>query len=372
MRTHLKTVAVAGLTLALLGWFLWGVDVAKVWREIRAAKPWALALLLGVTGLTYALRALRWQYLLAPIGPTRFSIAFRTTVIGFAANTLLPLRAGEFVRPYLLARSEALSIPATFTTIILERLLDFVTVLALFGLFLVFFDPGLERINPEQYWLVKAGGLGGAAVAAAILLVLTLNAFRPALTHRLVDFGLGPLPERWRVRISGVVYGLLDGLAVTRDPLRLAQSIALSFPLWLSIATGIWLTTVAFHMTIPFTGSFLIMALLVVGVAVPTPGAVGGFHEAFRVGTAVFYGVDNDRAVGAALVLHAASFVPVTLLGGVFMAQDGLNLSRVRRLGDEVRASSAGDLSSEAGTEPGDPAPAAGAGGDTGSGTARA
>jgi hypothetical protein len=68
---------------------------------------------------------------------------------------------------------------------------------------------------------------------------------------------------------------------------------------------------------------------------------VGGFHEMFRIGTAVFYGVDNDRAVGAAIVLHAASFVPVTLLGGFFMMQDGLNLARVRRLGDEARAEGA-------------------------------
>ena len=125
---------------------------------------------------------------------------------------------------------------------------------------------------------------------------------------------------------------------MTRDPRRLAQAVALSFPLWISIATGIRMVTVAFHMMIPFTGSFLIMALLVVGVAAPTPGAVGGFHEMFRVGTAVFYGVDNDRAVGAAIVLHAASFIPVTLLGGLFMMQDGLNLARVRRLGDEARA----------------------------------
>ena len=51
--------------------------------------------------------------------------------------------------------------------------------------------------------------------------------------------------------------------------------------------------------------------------------------------------MDNDRAVGAAIVLHAASFVPVTLLGGLFMMQDGLNLARVRRLGDEARAEGA-------------------------------
>jgi glycosyltransferase 2 family protein len=338
MRTHLKTLAVAGLTLALLGWFFRQADLSQVWREIREAKAWALALLLGITGLTYLLRAIRWQLLLRPIGATRLKVAFRTTVIGFAANTVLPARVGEIVRPYLLARSEGLSVPAAFTTIILERLLDFVTVLVLFGVFVVFFDPGLDNINREVYRGVKAGGLLGAVAAGSILLVLVMNAVRPALTHRLVDFCLRPFPERLRARISRLVYGLLDGLAVTRDPRLLAQAVALSFPLWISIATGIWLVTVAFHMTIPYTGSFLIMALLVVGVAAPTPGAVGGFHEMFRIGTAVFYGVDNDRAVGAAIVLHAASFIPVTLLGGLFMMQDGLNLARVRRLGDEARA----------------------------------
>lgn len=338
MRTHLKTLAVAGLTLALLGWFFRQADLSQVWREIRDAKPWALALLLAITGLTYLLRALRWQFLLRPLGPTRLSQAFRTTVMGFAANTVLPLRAGEMVRPYLLARREGLSVPATITTIILERLLDLMTVLVFLGLFVVFFDPGLDRVNAGVYKSIKLGGLVGALGSGAVLLVLGLNAVRPVLTHRLVDACLRLIPARFRGRLSALIYGLLDGLAVTRDLTRLAQAIALSFPLWLSIATGIWLVTVAFHMTVPFTGSFLIMALLTVGVAAPTPGAVGGFHEMFRIGTAVFYGVDNDRAVGAAIVLHAASFIPVTLLGGLFMMQDGLNLARVRGLGDEARA----------------------------------
>jgi uncharacterized membrane protein YbhN (UPF0104 family) len=276
--------------------------------------------------------------MLRPLGPTRFREVFRTTVIGFAANTVLPLRAGEFIRPYLLARRESLSVPATVTTILLERLLDLATVLTLFGLFILFFDPGLDAVDRTAYSLVKGAGLVSAAGAFGALLVLALNAVRPTLTHRLIDVCLRYVPVRFRTGLGGLVYGLLDGLAITRDPARLAQVIALSFPLWLSIASGIWLAMVAFHMTIPFTGSFLVMALLVVGVAAPTPGAVGGFHAMFRLGTAVFYGVANDRAVGAALVLHAASFVPVTLLGGLFMIQDGLNLSRVRSLGDEARA----------------------------------
>jgi hypothetical protein len=74
------------------------------------------------------------------------------------------------------------------------------------------------------------------------------------------------------------------------------------------------------------------MAVLVVGVAVPTPGAVGGFHQAYRIGVTAFFGATTSQAVGAAIVLHAVSFVPVTLLGALFMAQEGLSLRGVRGL----------------------------------------
>jgi len=67
-------------------------------------------------------------------------------------------------------------------------------------------------------------------------------------------------------------------------------------------------------------------------VAVPTPGAIGGFHEAFRIGATVFFATPNDRAVGAAIVLHAMSFVPVTIAGSILMAREGLSLSTARGL----------------------------------------
>ncbi|RPJ65543.1 MAG: hypothetical protein EHM24_21610 [Acidobacteria bacterium] len=98
------------------------------------------------------------------------------------------------------------------------------------------------------------------------------------------------------------------------------------------MAAGIWLVSRAFAIEVTYLGSFLLMTLLVVGVAVPTPGAVGGFHEAFRIGATTFFHAPNDRAIGAAIVLHAVSFVPVTLMGIVFMAQEGLTLGRMRRL----------------------------------------
>ena len=102
-----------------------------------------------------------------------------------------------------------------------------------------------------------------------------------------------------------------------RQPRRLLVSLALSIPLWLSIAAGIWLTSLAFHITLPYVGSFLVMTILVVGVAMPTPGAVGGFHAAYQIARAVlFRGAGRPRhrrgdraARGVVRAGHAARLV---------------------------------------------------------------
>ena len=83
--------------------------------------------------------------------------------------------------------------------------------------------------------------------------------------------------------------------------------------------------------------SFLLQGLLVIGVAVPTPGAVGGYHEAYRIGVTTFFKAANDQAVAAALLTHAISYIPVALLGVIFMVQDGLSVRRLSALAGEAR-----------------------------------
>src|SRR5260221_1841626 len=179
MPSRLRAVLVILLTVGLLAYFLYGVDLGGVWDATRHADGRLLAVGVFVTMLTYALRAFRWQYLLAPIGPTHFSTAFRTTVIGFAASFLLPARPGEVLRPYLLARDEGLPATAAFATVILERLLDLVTVLLLFGLFVLLVDPASLSGDPAMYARVKAGGLLAAGASVAGLAVFFLLAGHP-------------------------------------------------------------------------------------------------------------------------------------------------------------------------------------------------
>ena len=342
MRSRLRTVLILLLTLGLLGYFLRGADMHEVWAETRRANAGDLLLALVATASTYLLRALRWQYLLAPIGTTHFVTAFRTTVIGFAASALLPARAGEVIRPYLLARRERLSATAAFATIILERLLDLVTVLLLFAAFVFLGAAGVLSDDPGLLAQVKLGGAIAAVGSLVAFVVLFTLAGHPERLGRLALSVERVLPATLARAVARFVETFAQGLAVMRQPARLVTSLALSFPLWISIAAGIWLTSRAFHITFPFSASFLVMAMLTVGVAVPTPGAIGGFHTFFQIAVQTFFGAPHDRAVGAAIVLHAISFVPVTILGLIFMVGEGLTLAGVQRLAKTASPDAAG------------------------------
>ena len=140
------------------------------------------------------------------------------------------------------------------------------------------------------------------------------------------------LPHALARRLARMAQSFSGGLAVARRPRELVAAIVWSLAIWICHAGEVWIVTLAFGMALPVAGSFLLQALLVIGVAVPTPGGVGSFHEVYRFGMTTFFGAANDKAIAAALVLHAISFVPVMLLGLVFMAQDGLSLGRLKEL----------------------------------------
>jgi uncharacterized protein (TIRG00374 family) len=334
MRTHVRTLLVLALAAALVALFLYKVDARRVVAEIvHARREWLFLSFISVF-VNLAIRAVRWRYLLEPLGETSFGSAFRATAVGFAASTLLPARAGEVIRPYFLARHEHLSATGAFATIILERLLDVVTVLVLLASFVFVFGRDLAASSPTVFaglkWAAGSAAVGSAAVLG-MLFVLAGDPERLGRTMRRLE---QVVPSAFAGAIAKVAERFARGLGAIRRPGRVLGALAWSFPLWLSIGFGIWAVAMAFRFAVPFTGSFLLMAILVIGVAVPTPGAIGGFHEAFRIGTTMFYGAPDAAAVGAAIVLHAVSVVPSLVLGLYFAAQVGLNLTRMRELAD--------------------------------------
>ena len=345
-----RTLLVSLLAAGVFAWFLSHANLAEVWAEVRRARVDLLVASFGAVVITYVIRAWRWQYLLNPIGPTRFRSAFRTTVIGFAALGVLPARAGDVLRPYLLARREGLSVTATLATIFLERVLDLVAVLVLLALYVWWIaDPA--TIPPALLGPIEISSATAAAVALALMAIMWVLATHPERIGGFVLTAGRVLPHGLAARLSDLARTFSGGFAAARDPRGLAAAMAWSFPLWLAIAAEVWLVTVAFDIAMPFAGTFLVQALLVIGVAVPTPGAVGTYHEAYRIGVTTFFGAAEDAAVAAAIVTHAISYIPVVVTGMVFMIQDGLSFGRLQQLADSGPVPRAGDMAPEEGPD---------------------
>src|SRR5580692_8567443 len=205
MRTHFRTFVVLALVVGLLGVFLHNVNLRSVAPEIVRAQPSWLALSLATMIVNLAIRALRWQYLLEPLGETTFANAFRATAVGFAATSVLPARAGEVIRPYFLARHEHMSATAAFATIVLERLLDIVTVLVLLASFVFVFGRDWTAANPVAFTAVKWAGVLAGAGAGAALIVLFQLAGNPA--------GLGRALTRLEKVLPSKLAGLVARIA---------------------------------------------------------------------------------------------------------------------------------------------------------------
>lgn len=319
------------LALALVVWFLRGANAGDIALHLRQARWDLLLVSFGCLALGFVGRAIRWQYLLTPIGRVSFGAVFRTTVIGFGALGLLPVRVGDVIRPYLLARREGLPATATFATVIMERVLDLVTILVLMAVYVWGFAG--EGAIPERYLRAIEStsavlGLGGVGV----LVVMWILATHPERVGALAALAGRVLPSRLSSRVEHTARTFSTGFAATRDARALGLAVFWSFPVWIAIAGQAWAVTVAFGIAMPFAGSFLLQALLVIGVAVPTPGGVGSFHEAYRVGVTTFFGASNAQAIAAAIVTHAIAYVPVVILGVIFMAQDGLSVGGLRGL----------------------------------------
>ncbi len=310
------------ISLVLLAYVFYQTDPAKILDSLRQANYWLLIPALAVYFVGVGIRAVRWHFLLRHIKPLPLGSLFRAVVIGYAANDILPLRIGEVVRAYFLGQEENVSKAATLVTILIERIFDALTMLTFIiaaSLLLNFGDPELaSRIR-----------LIGAVFILAIA-VLALLAGMPGRAQALADFFLQRLPfPKLRATLTGLTSSLLAGLGVLRSPLDSLAVYALSLAAWLCETTMYVLVARGFSIDLPFPVFLLAAAFGNLAAIVPsTPGYVGVF-DAPIVATLVLFGVDQSRATSFTLVLHAALFVPVTLLGLYYAWRAGVSVTKM-------------------------------------------
>jgi len=317
------------VTALLLGFFLRGLRLAELGRQIASAsRPWLLAsLVMGIA--TFVLRAIRWTWFLRPVARVPFYPAFVATAFGFAANNL-PGKVGEILRPALLARSRRLPFSPLLASVLLERVFD--------GAAVVFFF-----LIAAATGLPSSRGVGKLVLPAALLLVLVaavlFSVFRRAATERFLETLWRRLPERFQPRARSFAETFVDGFASLRSPKLLLLVSTGSLVMWLVINVQIYAVLRAFHLEVPFSASFVVTAAAVLGLMFPTPGGLGSYHVAVQLALTDVYGVARDPASGVAVLAHAISFIPITLIGITLFAMTPVRVRKLEELA-EARESS--------------------------------
>lgn len=318
-----------GVSLALLAWALWGVSAEAVLRHVAGARAGPLAAAVIVATLTFPLRLIRWRLLLRdergepyPSGPLWHAIA-----IGFTANNLLPLRAGELIRSYTAARLTQARFTTVISSVAVERIFDALTVVALLTFALLSSDLPSSVTVAGTSVTQLARAAGGAGLAALLLAIMVVAAPLPAerLVRRLLpSTGLAD-------RIVDLIEGVRQGLAVLRSPGRLAGVIFWSLVLWSINAFAFYLGFAAFGIPVDYVGALLLQGLLVLGISVPsTPGFFGPF-EAVIVAVLALYGIPGSLAFSYAIAFHVTTLIPITLLGLWSLTRTPGGFSALRR-----------------------------------------
>jgi len=331
MSRALKLGIAIAVSLFCIALSMKDVRPGEVFDALRHARPLGFVLLIAGTLLGFWIRAVRWRWLIPGERAIGLDSLFRATMIGFMANNLLPFRLGEFVRAWALGRREGMPKARVFASVVVERVIDMITLIVIFGIALL--------VHP----LSHATPAGRLAWLGARILVVTCIAFtvalvmleqKPALLHRAVRQLTSPLPAHVRERTTAMLEHFVDGLGLFRDVPRLLWVFVLSFVMFGVVVLGLHASLWALAIDVPWYGGLVMLVITAIGIMVPAaPGYIGTLNVACTYGLALF-DVSARRGAAFSWFYWAGQWLPVTLVGLYFLRREGLSL---RALGEAQR-----------------------------------
>ncbi len=317
MRKIKKNIPVI-LGVIISAFFLWlalrGLDLAEVGEVIGEANYIWLVPGVLVYFLAVWIRSWRWHFLLKPLKNIPTKRMFPIVTIGYMGNNIFPARIGEVLRAVFLKRREEVPISASLATIIVERIFDGVVMLAFVFLNL----SELAKLTGDSGFVgnIQQVAIIGTSVFVGALAVFLLAAMFPKKTEKIGTWLVVKLlPSRLEERVLSMMNKFLDGLISLRSPANILMVFFTSAIIWLLETGKYWFVMHAFNFKVSYFALMLMNGIVNLATTIPSaPGYVGTF-DAPGIAVLTAYGVDHATAAAYTLVLHAALWLPITLLG---------------------------------------------------------
>ena len=306
----------------------------KLWLAVRGANPYLLLISLLAIYACYALRALRWGVFQQNLGASNFWPIYEMTLGGFAAVFLLG-RAGEPLRPLLLARKEKLPVADMYGIYALERIFDVISAAVVAGIALLVEKRHVPVANTTGTLLIV-----GVAGVIAFLIYFRLHG-TAALEKAFRGWQESP---GWRGKVAGTILGFARGVRIIRTWSELGLAILLSAAHWgLVFLVYVWITY-SFRgkfVQLSFADVLLLMAFTLAGSIFQLPLAGGGSQLA-AISVYKFFGIENEPATAAAIVLWLITFAACSLVGVPSLVHEGFSIGKLKELAEHEKEIPAG------------------------------
>ncbi|MGB3716769.1 MAG: lysylphosphatidylglycerol synthase transmembrane domain-containing protein [Candidatus Promineifilaceae bacterium] len=321
------------LGLAISVAFLWlalrGLRLEAVWDALQHGNYLWLIPSVAVYFLAVWARTWRWHYMLRPLKEISLRRLFPVVVIGYMGNNVYPFRAGEVLRSYVLRRREGVTMSASLATVVVERVFD--------GLVMLIFVFVALPLAP-----LTSGNLRTVVIVASIsffgaLIFFFALAAMPERANRFAEIVVNAfLPERIRQPILDMTARFLEGLESLRSFRSVLMIFLTSLVIWLLETVKYWFIMQAFPFEVSFFALMLMNGVVNLATTIPSaPGYIGTF-DAPGIAVLTLYDVELALATAYTLVLHAALWLPITLLGVYYMIKEGLGWSDFDRATKQV------------------------------------
>jgi uncharacterized protein (TIRG00374 family) len=311
-------------------------DWSKLWESLRSAQYLWLIPAIATYFIGVWVRAWRLHYMMRPIKKVPIPTLFPIVCIGYMGNNIYPARAGEFLRAYVIKQKEGVAISASLAIVLIERIFDAVVMM----LFVFVNLPELAKMSNVRAGIgaitIQDVAIIGTVLFFGALLVFMLAAMFPAVTSRAVTWSIGHLvPVRFRPKVEGISGKFLEGLSCLRSPRDALMILVTSIVIWLFETGKYWFLMHGFAFAVSFFALMLMNGIANIITSIPAgPGYIGTF-EAAGIAVLMAYGVGKEIATAYTIVLHAALWLPITLLGAWYMLREGLTVKKAR---EEVEA----------------------------------
>lgn len=313
------------MSAALIYWTLRGISPTEVARLLSRADLLLFAAATFCATAIFALRAQRWQAILAPVAAKiGFGPLWRATAIGMMVNNVVPARAGEIARAYALTKEAPVPFPTALASLAVDRLFDAIVLLLLAASALL--DPALSGSQTLAGRSLSSFAAGAGTIVVVLLLGLYALVFFPRQLLRLFELFARRVSPAVEDRGRAMLETFVRGLSVLRSPGRFMAVFGWTLAHWLLNAVGFWLAFKAVGISAPFSAALFLQAFIALGTAVPSlPGFFGVFEYMSVQGLSV-YGVSQQQAATWAIGYHLFSFIPITSIGAYYFARLGVRL----------------------------------------------